>query len=556
MSEHAAPLDALLVSAAMGPVRRFAPDSSSARWVSQLARRPGTTARRLRDLALESVRIAAGTSTLTPDHADRRFADPAWSENPMLRRTAQLYLAAGRTAMCLVEDADLEWRDAERTRFLVQNAVEAFSPTNVPLLNPSSAKAVIDTGGLSLVRGAAQFLHDMSAAPRIPEMVERAGFAVGENLAVTPGTVVFRNEVLELIQYQPQTEEVFTEPLLVVPPTINKFYAVDLAPGRSVIEHSVRQGRQMFVISWRNPDARHAAWDLETYVSSILEALAATERITHSPTTLVAGICSGGILASVTAAHLAAAGQGDRISALCLAVTVIDGTRAGTSAALAGRGTADLAKAMSRRQGYLDGRTLAEVFAWLRPSDLVWNYWVNNYLLGKRPPAFDILFWNSDTTRMSAGLHADFVDISLENLLATPGGVTVLGTPIDLSAIEVDSYVVAGVTDHITPWEACYRTTQLLGGKTRFVLSSSGHIAALINPPGSPKSRYHTHEGENPPEAAAWLAQAQSHEGTWWLDLSEWMQERSHERRAAPTELGAPDLPPLAPAPGTYVFDS
>jgi polyhydroxyalkanoate synthase subunit PhaC len=284
---------------------------------------------------------------------------------------------------------------------------------------------------------------------------------LGENVAATPGSVVFRNEVLELIQYAPQTEEVSEVPVLVVPPTINKFYAIDLAPERSLVEYSVQQGRQMFVISWRNPDSRHAGWGFDTYVTAILEALGAVEEITGSEQTVLGGICSGGILASMTAAYLAGIGRQDRLAGVVLAVTVIDNHDAGTVGALSDPRLATLAKQKSARKGYLDGRALAEVFAWLRPGDLIWNYWVNNYLLGKRPPAFDILFWNADTTRMSAGLHADFVDMAVGNTLTRPGAVTVLGVPIDLGKVTVDSYVVAGIADHITPWENCYRTTQL-----------------------------------------------------------------------------------------------
>jgi polyhydroxyalkanoate synthase len=223
-------------------------------------------------------------------------------------------------------------------------------------------------------------------------------------------------------------------------------------------------------------------------------------------------------------------------------------------AALSDPRLATLAKQRSARRGYLDGKALAEVFAWLRPGDLIWNYWVNNYLLGKRPPAFDILFWNADTTRMTAGLHADFVDMAVDNSLARPGAVTVLGVPIDLGKVTVDSYVVAGIADHITPWENCYRTTQLFGGTTRFVLSTSGHIAALVNPPGNPKATYHTHDDETA-DAQAWLQGAETHQGSWWTDVSAWLDARSGELVPAPKELGTVRLPVLAEAPGTYVLE-
>jgi polyhydroxyalkanoate synthase len=547
-------MDALLVETALG-VRRFAPDASTLKWVAGLARRPVTTARRLSDLAVEVTQIAAGTSVVAAERRDRRFGDPAWTENPLLRRLVQLYLASGRTVEQLVSDAELGWRDDRRMRFLTENLIQALSPSNVPLVNPTSAKAAIDSAGLNLVRGAGQLVKDLAASPRIPEMVDGSEFEVGTNIAATSGAVVLRTEVLELIQYAPRTEKVAAVPVLVVPPTINKYYAIDLAPGRSLVEHSVQQGRQMFVISWRNPDSRHAKWNFDTYVAAILEALTAVERITGSTRTVLGGICSGGILASITAGYLAAIGQLDRLAAFCLAVTVIDNEEAGTGSALSDRRLVHAAKAISRRKGYLDGRALAEVFAWLRPGDLIWNYWVNNYLLGKKPPAFDILFWNADTTRMTAGLHADFLDLAVDNALTRPGELTVLGQPIDLRAVSVDSYIVAGITDHITPWVNCYRTTGLLGGNTRFVLSTSGHIAALVNPPGNPKATYQINP-DTPADPQEWLAGAETLQGSWWTDVTAWLDERCGNKVAAPAELGAPGLPPLADAPGTYVYDN
>jgi polyhydroxyalkanoate synthase len=424
----------------------------------------------------------------------------------------------------------------------------------VPLVNPASAKAAIDTGGTSLARGGVQLVRDLASAPRIPEMVDRSEFEVGRNVAMTPGAVVYRSEVFELIQYQPQTEQVREIPVLIAPPTINKFYALDLAADRSLVEFLVREGQQVFIMSWRNPDARHAAWDLDTYVQAILDALDVTCRITGTDRAALAGICSGGILASIAAAVLAGQGRQDRLAALALLVTVLDNERAGTAAAINNRRLAAAAKAMSRRRGYLDGRALAEVFAWLRPGDLVWNYWVNNYLLGKKPPAFDILFWNADTTRMTAGLHADFVDIAVDNELVTPGKLTVLGVPIDLSRVDRDAYLVAGIADHITPWQNCYRSTSMLGGTSRFILSTSGHIAALVNPPDNPKASYQVSEA-NPADPAEWLTGAETCRGSWWTDASTWLAQRTGESRPAPDQLGGAGVEPLVTAPGTYVFD-
>jgi polyhydroxyalkanoate synthase len=555
LADEAAPLDALLVDAAAGPLRRFAPDASTAKFAVALARRPVTTARRLGSLAAELARIGVGTSALAPPKRDRRFADPAWTGNLLLRRVVQAYLAAGMTADQLVGDAALDWQDDKRVRFLVENLADALSPSNVPLVNPASAKAAIDTGGFNFVHGGISLLRDMAAKPRIPEMVDTSSFEVGRNLAVTPGAVVLRTEVLELIQYRPQTTQVREVPLLIVPPTINKYYAMDLAPGRSLVEYLVQNGQQTFVISWRNPDARDADWGMNTYVQAVLDALDAVQRVCGVHQTALIGVCAGGIIASITAGHLAATGRLGQLAAFGLFVTVLDTTHAGTLGALADRRLLATAKAISRRRGYLDGRDLAEVFAWLRPGDLIWNYWVNNYLLGQKPPAFDVLFWNADTTRMAARLHADFVDLAMDNKLVTPGSLTILGTPIDLSQVDTDAYLVAGIADHITPWQNCYRSTQLLGGKSRFILSTSGHIAALVNPPGNPKARYQISK-TTPADPEGWLKTAETEHGTWWPDMLAWLGDRCGKDKPAPEELGGGGLRPLADAPGTYVFDT
>jgi polyhydroxyalkanoate synthase len=554
LADQAAPLDALLVRATQTPLRRFLPTMSTAKFGAGLLRHPARSGRRVIDFGREIARVAAGTSSITPPKRDRRFTDAAWSTNPVLRRLLQGYLATDQAAQDLVTDADLDWRDGERVRFMVENLGQALAPSNVPLLNPASAKTAIDTAGLSLLRGARNLLGDMTSAPHVPAMVDTSGFEVGRNIAATPGAVVLRTEMLELIQYTPSTDQVRQVPLLVVPPTINKHYALDLAPGRSLVEYLVGQGQQVFMIAWRNPDARHAQWGMDAYVAAVLQALDAVERISGTHCTAVAGVCSGGIIASLAAAHLAATGRQERLAAFTLLVTVLDNAHAGTSAALIDEPTAAAAKAMSRRRGYLDGRALAEVFAWLRPGDLIWNYWVNNYLLGRRPPAFDILFWNADTIRMTAGLHADFIDIAMGNALVDPGGVNTLGTPVDLSEIHTDAYVVAGIADHITPWQNCYRSTQLLGGDTRFVLSTSGHIAALVNPPGNPRSTFQT-GADSASDPQQWLASASTEQGSWWPDFAAWLGERCGPVATAPQRLGGGGLRPLTEAPGTYVFE-
>ena len=433
--ELAAPLDLLLTSSAVGIAERMMPNTSWSRFALNLARQPKTVASRGTSLGRQLVSIAEGRSDLAPAKGDKRFADAAWQGNPLLRRTMQAYLAAATTVDQLFSDAHLGWRDGERIRFALDVIIEGFSPSNNPLLNPLGYKALIDTGGLSAVRGLRHFVSDMMSAPRVPSMVEPDAFTLGDNIAATAGVVVFRNEVFELIQYAPQTERVWSVPLLMVPPVINKFYILDISPGRSMIEYFVRQGVQVFAISWRNPTAEQRNWGFDTYGRAILSALDAVEKIAGCDRTHLQASCSGGILAAMTAQHLTATGEGDRLAGLTLMVTVLDQRKAGVAAAAIDEEVANIAIALSARKGYLDGRSLAEVFAWLRPTDLVWRYWVNNYVQGKSPAAFDVLFWNADTTRMAAGLHRDMVTMGVHNSLATPGGVTMLGTPVDLGEL-------------------------------------------------------------------------------------------------------------------------
>ncbi len=550
-------LDLLLTDAALGTARRFVPGRSTLRLAGALARRPRQVVGRAGALAGELGRIAAGTSDVAPSSRDRRFADPAWTQNPILRRVVQAYLATASTVEGLVHDAPLGWRDAERVGFATTNLLDALAPSNNPLLSPVAWKATIDTGGGNVVTGARALARDMASPPRVPSMVPADAFQVGKGLGVTPGAVVHRAPEYELIQYRPQTESVHRLPVLIVPPTINKFYVLDLAPQRSLIEYLVGAGHQVFVMSWRNPDARHSGWGFDSYGQAIIDALGAVQDIGDVESAHLLAACSGGILASIVLAHLAATGAGHGVASLGLLVTMLDQTRAGTTAALVDETTAAAAVAASRRKGYLDGRNLAEVFAWLRPNDLIWNYWVNNYLQGKPPPAFDILYWNADTTRMTAQLHRDFVAVGMSNGLTTPGGVSLLGTDIDLSEVAVDSYVVAGVADHICPWQSCYRSTQLLGRNSRFVLSTSGHIAALVNPAGNKKASFQTtKEGaESPADPVEWQRQAHTEQGSWWPDYAAWLAERSGGQVPAPSSVGSSRYPALEDAPGSYVLD-
>jgi polyhydroxyalkanoate synthase len=553
--DSAAPLDLLLTDGALGPLRRLLPGSAGLRLAADLARRPRTVARRARELASELGQVATGQSRLAPSKRDRRFADEAWSTNPVLRRTVQAYLATAGAAQALLSDAELGWRDRERLTFAADNLVAALAPSNNPLVSPAAWKALIDSGGGNILAGIRNLLTDLATAPRVPTMVRPDAFEVGVDLALTPGAVVLRTDVLELIQYTPQTPMVRARPLLVVPPVINKFYVADLAPGRSLVEYLVQGGQQVFMVSWRNPDARQRDWDLDTYGRAILDALDAAVRITGADAALTLGFCSGGTLLSMAMAALADRGVlADRVAGFGLSVCVLDQAHAGTAAALLDEQTAKAAIAVSAARGYLDGRTLAEVFAWLRPDDLIWNYWVNNYLRGRDPAAFDILFWNADTTRMAAGLHRGFIDLGLRNALVEPGAASMLGSPVDLSAVTADGYVVAGVADHISPWQNCYRGARLFGGDTRFVLSTSGHIASIVNPPTNPKATHQVSD-DLPEDPSGWQRTTPSTAGSWWPDYLGWLGERSGPAKDAPAELGGGGLRPLDAAPGTYVMD-
>jgi polyhydroxyalkanoate synthase subunit PhaC len=554
--DFAGALDLLLADGALGVLRRLKPDGAGLRLAASLAGKPQLIGQEAALLATELAQIAAGRSDLTPHHKDRRFADRAWSQNPILKRIVQAYLAGSRTAEDLLAgaSADLDWRDTERLKFLLTNVIAAVSPSNNPLLSPQAAKALIDTGGASAVRGLRALAGDLASQPRVPAMVEPDAFEVGKDLGASPGAVVHRTEMFELIQYQPTTEQVYRYPLLIVPPMINKFYLIDLAPGRSMVEYLVSQGHQVFTMSWRNPDARHADWNLDAYGEAIIDALDATRAVTAAPRASICALCSGGIVSTMLAAHLSAIGRLGEVASLTLGVTVLDQARAGTAGAMIDERTAVAAMAASRARGYLDGRALAEVFAWLRPDDLIWNYWVNNYLEGKKPPPFDILYWNADTTRLPAALHADFIKLALANALTVPDAAMMLGSPVDLSKVESDAYVIAGIADHLCPWQSCYRTTQLLGGQVSFILSTSGHIASMVNPPGNPKATFQT-ASDNPADPREFLAAATTETGSWWPHYSAWLAVRSGGLRKARAKLGRKGYEVLASAPGTYVHD-
>jgi poly[(R)-3-hydroxyalkanoate] polymerase subunit PhaC len=502
----------------------------------------------------EVLKSITGQSDVKPDRNDKRFRDPIWTSNPGYRFLMQSYLAWSSTVTDWVHSLDVPERDKLRATLLANLVTDALSPTNALLTNPAAMKSTLESGGKNLLAGAQHFLHDMTANNGLPSMVDKSKFQLGTNLAMSEGKVVYTEDHLELIQYVPKTGEVWKVPAFIVPPQINKFYIWDLAPGRSLVEYLLGQGHQVFIVSWCNPSEAQADWDLESYVLALDRASAAACEIAGSETLNIVGACSGGITAALLIA-LWGARKIKRAESFSLLVAIID-VEGGAKTSLglfANVEVLELAKLFSRAKGVLEGRDLERAFAWLRPNDLIWAYWVNNYLLGQDPPAFDILFWNADTTNLPAALHRDLLDLLENGGMVAGNGPTICGHKLDLSQITCDAYLVGGETDHITPWEGTYLTTKGLGGKWQYVLCQSGHIQSIINPPGNPKARYLT-SSANPPTADAFLASAQTNQGSWWPHWAEWLSAHGGEKAAAPRMLGSETHTPGIDAPGTYVL--
>jgi polyhydroxyalkanoate synthase len=539
-------LEAVAIPSAGGVLRGLALALAQGRPVGREATR----------LARDCVRIARGTDEHLPSPKDKRFADPAWSLNPAYRRLSQTYLAAGDAASRLVDDLqeqDRDWHDVERARFAVNALTSALAPTNTLLGNPAALKRAFDTAGASVLRGLGHLVHDVRHNGAMPSQTDRSAFEVGKDLAVTSGAVIARDEVAELIQYTPSTPTVRSRPVLVIPPPIGRYYFLDLRPGRSFVEYALSQGLQVFLVSWRNPQAEQADWGMDTYAHRILDALETVREVSGADDVNTIGFCAGGILMSTLLSHLA---QTDRplVHSASYGVTLLDFDSEAPIGAFSAPRLLELARRDSRRRGIISARSMGAVFAWMRPDDLVFNYVVNNWLMGDDPPVFDILAWNADGTNLPARLHEQFLGVFGNNTLTRPGGVTVLGTPVDLSSIEVPTFVTGAVNDHLTPWTGCYRTTELLSGPSTFVLSNAGHVASLVNPPGNPKASYWA-GGQPGSDPVTWRGSAEKHTGSWWEAWSTWVLERSGEETTAPAVLGSDRHPPLEAAPGSYVLD-
>jgi polyhydroxyalkanoate synthase len=483
--------------------------------------------------------------------SDRRFADRAFEENPIYFLLAEQYLLYDQLVTELLDAAALQGVTDAKARFAAKLLIDAMAPTNTVPGNPAAVRRAFDTGGKSVARGFGNWLHDLRHNGGWPSQVDASPFELGRNLAATPGSVVYRSELIELIQYAPQTEQVHAVPLVFCPPWINKYYILDLAPGKSLIEWAVQHGHTCFAISYRNPEASMAGLDFEDYLrQGPLDAIRVAREITAASQVNTVSLCLGGTLTAIALAYKAAVGD-DSVRSATFLNTHTDFTEPGMLGAFTDEATIVALERRMAKRGYLESVDMARTFNLMRANDLVFSYVVKNWLMGEQPPSFDLLAWNSDGTRMPATMHARYLRSCYLNNEFAQGMFEVDGRKLDPGAVEVDSYVLSAVDDHIVPWTSGYQTTQLFGGNRRFVLSTSGHIAGVVNPP-SPKAKHWTNE-ELPTDPHAWKAAAELHDHTWWEDWTSWIATRGGDQVDAPVELGSELHPPREDAPGSYV---
>jgi polyhydroxyalkanoate synthase len=484
---------------------------------------------------------------------DRRFADPAWAANPFFFALRRSYLANTRLLSDLVAAGRGDGREDAKARLAADFLADAMAPTNFLLTNPAALKYALDTGGLSLAAGARNMLSDLLTNGGKPRQVDTSSFRLGVNLAATPGKVVFRNDLMELIQYAPQTPQVHEVPLLASPPWINKYYIMDLAPGRSFLEWAVQHERTVFAISYRNPDESMRGTTLDDYlVHGPRQAMDVVQGITGAQKIDIVGLCLGGALTAMLAAYLAAAGDG-RLGSVTLLNTMLDYSDPGILGTFTDERTVARLEQQMAAAGYLEGSQMAATFDLIRANDLIFSYVVSNWLMGKKPPAFDILAWNADSTRMPAAMHTFYLRcLYVRNELAR-GVMELAGRRLSLADVTSDAYMVGAVNDHIVPWTASYRSTRLLGGTVRYVLSSGGHVAGIVNPPG-PKAWLET-APDYPADAQQWRQTAVRRNQSWWEDWADWSGARAGGL-TEPPPTGSAAYPPIANAPGEYVRGS
>jgi polyhydroxyalkanoate synthase subunit PhaC len=482
---------------------------------------------------------------------DKRFSDPAYQENPAYFLLAQQYLLFSQLVDELLDTAGASGSRDAKARFAANFLVDALAPTNTLAGNPAAIRAAFNTGGRSIVRGLRNMAHDIRHNGGWPSQVDRSGFEVGVNMAATPGSVVYRSNLIELIEYSPQTAQTHSVPLLFCPPWINKYYIMDLAPGKSLIEWAVQHGHRCFAISYRNPDKSMSDYGFRDYLfGGPLDAVRVVRDITGAPSLNTLSVCLGGTLTALGLAYNAARGD-ESITSATFLNTHTDFTQPGLLGVFTDEATVAQLEKQMQQQGFLDSSTMARTFSALRPNDLIFQYIGNNWLCGNKPPSFDLLAWNEDSTRMPAKMHSEYLrSCYLRNEFAR-GEFEIDGERLDPGLVDVDTYVLAAVDDHIVPWTSGYKTTQLLGGKSRFVLSSSGHIAGIVNPP-NPKAKHWVNDSL-PADPHEWKANAQLVNATWWQDWTAWIAERGGPMVAASDHPGNENYPPIEKAPGSYV---
>ncbi len=522
--------------------------------ISELAD-PVAVAKEMPWLAEEMTKIALGQSELSFDKRDKRFADEAWRTVPYFRVMGQSYRLFEQLMERMYENTGGSWQDKARARFAADVITAAVAPTNYLGTNPEALRKAFETGGLSLVHGAQNMLNDM-AKGGMPSMVDRKQFTVGKDIGATPGAVVYRDEMFELLQYTPATPKVRSIPVLMVPPEINRYYVMDLSPGRSLVEFTVSQGIQVFMVAWRNPSSQlgHGKWGLNEYLAALERANEVVKKITRSEKINVLGLCAGGITMAYVLAHLAAIGDESANSATFV-VTMLTADKPNVVGMLdTGQARAILEQA-AEKEDIVPGSALRSLFAMLRPNDLVFNYLVSGWLKGESPAPFDVLAWNDDATRTTAKFARDSSKLAMDGW--DGNGPTILGVKTDFSKISCDSYHVAGYTDHITAWRACYDTARLFGGSDtdkQMTLIRSGHIQSVVYPADNTRyDRWYAPPTVTDPDE--WLKTAPVEHGSWWRPWTEWLIARSGGEKAAGKTLGNRQYPPLEPAPGSYVFE-
>lgn len=540
---------------ALNPLTGFHVDDLKqivSRTASQGARQPLILGKHLGSHVRKLIAIAAANGEYAPGRRDYRFSDEAWQDSGFYNRLMQSYLAMNESLEEWVEDLKLNDIDRLRAEFLLRLIGDSISPGNTLLGNPTALRRAKETRGKSLFMGMKNLVSDIRNNHGLPSQVKADSFTVGENIATSPGAVVFKNDVLELIQYAPTTDTVHRRPLLLASAMINKFYALDLTPDRSFIKYCVDNGQQVFVASWANPMMENADWGIEKYAMALMDAIAAIKSITCSKDLNLLSLCSGAMMTSAMCAYLKALGD-NSIHSMSIGVCMLDMQKHDMEmSAFSSPDVFERVKTRSRKAGILRGHELALSMLWLRPQDLIWSNVVNNYLLGKEPPEFDLLYWNNDWTNLPAQLHCDVIDMFSTACLSTPGKMSLDGTALNLQNLDCDKFFFGGLSDHITPWKACYRAIHAFGGKKEFLLSNSGHMQTMLNSPSKKRASFFVNKAL-PESSDGWLDGADLQQGSWWAHWQKWVLKRSGAQKAAPKKLGSKQYSPGAAAPGTYV---